>query len=263
MKRSFPTLWTFSAILSLQVLFLLPYDAEARSARKQYSSPDVIRWDFENSRLEDGIPSGWEYKGKMGTPDVTYALVKDADTGEQVLKITSKKATGVLLRELAVNFEEYPWIRWRWKAGLLPSGADARVKSKDDQGIALYIGYGTFRQKSISYTWETMTPKNATGKSVYNGLVTVFWTCLRNQDDPKDTWVVEQRNVLEDLKKYLGKYPSDLALSISCNSQYTGTNAVVYLDYIEFRKAPLQEDEKDVAEKTTEESSASESEAGK
>ena len=108
------------------------------------------------------------------------------------MRITADSASGVLLRELKnIDLKKYPWIRWRWKADKLPVNADARIKSKDNQGIALYVGYGKFSRKSISYTWETMTPKNSSGKAKYNGLVTVFWTCLRNRQDGMGNWYIE------------------------------------------------------------------------
>ena len=214
-------------------------------AAAEQVDPSVIRWDFSESRLNrKGIPDNWVYKGKMGTPDVKYDLIPDADTGGKVLKITADRASGVILRELkGIDLKKYPWIRWRWKSDKLPAGADARIKAKDDQGIALYIGYGRFSQKSISYTWETLTPKNSFGKAQYTGIVTVYWTCLRNQLDRMGKWHTEQQNLWLDLQKKLGKIPDKLGLSISSNSQYTDSESVCYLDFIEFRKEPYREDD--------------------
>ena len=123
-----------------------------------------------------------------------------------MLVIRSPKATGVIMADISgIDLAKYPIMRWRWKAVQLPAGADARVKAKDDQGIAIYVGYGRFRQTSCSYTWETVTPKNLTGKAVYNGLVTVHWRSLRNQEDKLNTWYTEEVNLYQDLKEKLGK----------------------------------------------------------
>ena len=167
---------------------------------------EAIRFDFQKTVLdEDGYPAGW---------------------------------TGVIMADISgIDLAKYPIMRWRWKALQLPAGADARVKAKDDQGIAIYVGYGRFRQTSCSYTWETVTPKNLTGKAVYNGLVTVHWRSLRNQEDKLNTWYTEEVNLYQDLKEKLGKVPDGLALSISSNSQYTGTDAKAMIDYIEFCRA--------------------------
>ena len=81
-----------------------------------------------------------------------------------------------------------------------------------------------------------MTPKGETGKSVYNGLVTTYWRSMRDEKDGMNVWYTEERNVRDDIKRLFGtsKLPSGLGLTVSTNSQYTGTKAVCYLEYIEF-----------------------------
>ena len=196
----------------------------------------VRHWDFQSSKLDKkGIPDGWSYRGKPGTPDVKYELVEDKELKHNVLRITSDKASGVIMLEGSdIDLEKYPIMRWRWKAVTLPTGADATVKAKDDQGIAVYVGYGKLTQKSISYNWQTETPKGKSGKSTYNMVVDVDWFTLRDKNDKMDTWFEEEVNVCEDMKNIFKKIPSDWALSISSNSQYTSSKADVYLDYIEF-----------------------------
>ena len=104
----------------------------------------VRHWDFQSSKLDsDKIPDGWSYRGNPGTPDVKYEIVEDKELKHKVLHITSDKASGVIMVDCSdVDLKKYPIMRWRWKAVTLPTGADATVKSKDDQGIAVYVGYG-------------------------------------------------------------------------------------------------------------------------
>ena len=136
-------------------------------------------------------------------------------------------------------------MRWRWKAVTLPTGADATVKSKDDQGIAVYVGYGKLTQSSISYNWQTETPKGKSGSSTYNWVVDVDWFTLRDKNDKMDTWFEEEVNVYDDMMKIFKKIPPSWALSISSNSQYTASKADVYLDYIEFVEKKSDEAKKD------------------
>jgi len=198
---------------------------------------DTIRLDFRTKVMEDDAPAGWEYRGKIGTKDAVFGIVRDRETGTRVLKMTADCATGVILYDMEnIDLEKYPVMRWKWKVEVLPTGADARIKAKDDQGISLYIGYGRFKQTSVSYAWQTVTPKGSTGKSVYNGLVTTYWRSMRDEKDGTNVWYTEERNVRDDIKRLFetDEIPSGLALSISTNSQYTGTRAVCYLEYIEF-----------------------------
>ena len=207
----------------------------------------VRHWDFQNVKLDkEGIPDGWSYRGKPGTPDVKYEIVEDKELKHKVLHITSDKASGVIMVDASdVDLKKYPIMRWRWKAVTLPTGADATVKSKDDQGIAVYVGYGRISQSSISYNWQTETPKGKSGSSTYNWVVDVDWFTLRGKNDKKDTWFEEEVNVYDDMNKIFKKIPSSWALSISSNSQYTESKADVYLDYIEFVEKKAAEAKKD------------------
>ena len=207
----------------------------------------VRHWDFQNVKLDkEGIPDGWSYRGKPGTPDVKYEIVEDKELKHKVLHITSDKASGVIMVDASdVDLKKYPIMRWRWKAVTLPTGADATVKSKDDQGIAVYVGYGRISQSSISYNWQTETPKGKSGSSTYNWVVDVDWFTLRDKNDKKDTWFEEEVNVYDDMNKIFKKIPSSWALSISSNSQYTESKADVYLDYIEFVEKKAAEAKKD------------------
>ena len=207
----------------------------------------VRHWDFQNVKLDkEGIPDGWSYRGKPGTPDVKYEIVEDKELKHKVLHITSDKASGVIMVDASdVDLKKYPIMRWRWKAVTLPTGADATVKSKDDQGIAVYVGYGKLTQSSISYNWQTETPKGKSGSSTYNWVVDVDWFTLRDKNDKKDTWFEEEVNVYDDMNKIFKKIPPSWALSISSNSQYTESKADVYLDYIEFVEKKAAEAKKD------------------
>lgn len=217
--------------LMLAALFLTPF------LFGNLTAGGPIRLDFQRKMINDNAPTGWKYRGKFGTDDAVFQLVRDPESGKRVLKMTADKATGVILYDMKdIDLEKYPVMRWKWKVEVLPTGADARVEEKDDQGISIYIGYGRFSQTSVSYAWQTVTPKGETGKSVYNGLVTTYWRSMRDEKDGMNVWYTEERNVRDDIKRLFGtsKLPSGLGLTVSTNSQYTGTKAVCYLEYIEF-----------------------------
>ena len=66
-------------------------------------------------------------------------------------------------------------------------------------------------------------------------MVKVKWFSLRNQQDGDGkTFFVEQRNVAEDFKQAFGSLPGKIGIGISCNSQYTASQAQANLDWIEF-----------------------------
>ena len=66
----------------------------------------------------------------------------------------------------------------------------------------------------------------------------VFRTCMRNKKAVLSRWYEEERNVVEDFKKAFGRAPQgDCALTVGANSQYSKSDTLVEIDYIEFRPA--------------------------
>jgi len=236
-----------AAILAAMAAFLAPIQAGAADEKNPSAQPapqaPSFRIEFADYQLNDPstYPKDWKFKGKWGTPPPSFYVVQDPESGRKVLKIEAKKASGSILYNLTgkVDLKKTPIVRWRWKAAILPSGADGRAGGKDDQAIGLYFGCGSLTRKSVAYRWETLTPLEEEGSSTYGaGIVSARWHCLRNQNDPLGKWIVEERNLAEDFKKDFGELPQDIALSVASNSQYTSSEAEAYLDYVEFLPPP-------------------------
>jgi hypothetical protein len=204
-----------------------------------------FRVDFSDYKLADDpsqCPKGWSFQGKWGAPSAFLYVIKDPVTGAKVLKMDSDKAMGSILFSLVdkLDLSKTPIMRWKWKVVTLPATADGREPSKDDQAIGIYVGCGRILRKTVSYRWETETPLNAEGNATYGaGMVSVKWHCVRNKESPLNTWLVDERNLAEDFKRDFGEVPKDTAMNVSINSQYTGTKAEAYLEYVEF--LPLSE----------------------
>lgn len=187
------------------------------------------------------MPDAWKVRTKPGTSPAVFTAAKDPATGETFLNMAATNASASLVTDPEhLDPQKAPVIRWRWRVAVFPQGADGRNPDKDDQAIGVYISTGSFlRQRSIAYRWETDTPVGAEGTTTYAaGVVSVKWICLRNrQSSDGKTFLVEERNFLEDFRKAYGFEPKQIGISISCNSQYTGTTAEAQLDWMEFLPA--------------------------
>jgi hypothetical protein len=185
------------------------------------------------------IPPGWSVEGKPFTKASVFEIQNNPETpGHQWLSITSEKASASLLSNypLPVDLKKTPILRWRWRATVLPPGADGRDPDKDDQVIGLYISSGTrFKQQSIAYRWETQTPVGSEGSVRYANLFAVKWFTIRNENHADGrTFFIEERNIAEDFEKAFGSVPDQIGIGISCNSQYTDSKSEAQLDWIEF-----------------------------
>jgi len=193
---------------------------------------------------ETALPDNWVLKTKPGTKSAIFTVKKHPENSSYFLHMEADKASGSLVTQAdAVDLRKTPYFRWRWKAGKLPEGADGRIKNRDDQAIGIYIGAGNpLSNKSISYRWDTDTPRGESGSAVYGlGAIKTKWYTLRNKEDVSNgAWITEERNVAEDFKNAWGFYPAKVYISVSCNSQYTGSSASADLDWVEFRQAPVK-----------------------
>jgi hypothetical protein len=191
------------------------------------------------------IPSEWRVYGKPFTRASVFEPQENpAQPGQRWLSATSENASASLLSDypLPIDLKKTPIIRWRWRATVLPPGADGRDPGKDDQVIGLYVSSGNkIRQQSIAYRWETKTPVGSEGTIRYANLFAVKWFTLRNETHADgETFFIEERNVAEDFEKTFGAIPDQIGLGISCNSQYTDSRSAAQLDWIEFVAPPTQ-----------------------
>ncbi len=212
---------------------------------------DIPAWKedfpFSGANGEKTLPKGWDLKTKIGIPAAEIYLAKEEKDNSSFLRMESDRSSASIICKLEkINLRETPILRWRWKVNVLPEGADGRYEKKDDQPIGIYLGNGNvFLKKSVSYRWDTDTPKGSEGNCVYGvGTIKIKWFTLRNKEDASGEWFIEERNVAEDFYKAWGYYPEDVYVSISCNSQYTGGKASADLNWIEIASVSTQKDKK-------------------
>ncbi len=221
-------------------------DAAAVKTGALVETPAAWREDFSPSRGggHGGFPSGWVLKGKPGTKKAEFFVASGDDSGKFYLSMNSDRSSASVLTDASgIDLTKTPIMRWRWKADILPEGADGRIRSRDDQAIGLYVGAGSvIDNRSISYRWDTDTPRNTEGSSIYGfGTVKIKWITLRNKSDfVPGRWLIEERDVAKDFKKAWGYIPDKIYLSVSCNSQYTNSRSAAGLEWIEFRPAAAE-----------------------
>ena len=189
-------------------------------------------------------PKGWDVKGVPGRSKALFTS-GHADGTNFVLRMTSDDASATFKSgKLQIDLNKTPLMRWRWKALVLPEGADGRIETLDDQAVGLYVSTGSMlKQKCVAYRWETDTPKGHSGRAKYGaGIVSIFWVSVRNKEDlaagsDSDGWFIDEANVAEAFEKAYGNIPDTIGLGISCNSQFTGTKAEALVDWVEFLPA--------------------------
>ncbi len=208
-------------------------------------------WNKFTKKKDKKFPTDWVLKGtKWGVPSTNFYIQEDKKLKQNILVVDANKSTSTIIYNLSdkVDLNKTPIMRWSWKVEKFPTKADGRKSKTDDQVLGIYIGSGSFRQKSVAYRWETETPKNHEGTTSYGGgFVAVKWFAINNKKDKTDTWITVERNVALDYKKAYKFIPKDFAITIAGNSQYTKSHGIGMVAFIEFLEKPTIKKEKSIA----------------
>jgi hypothetical protein len=211
--------------------------AAALSLDAQSRSVVVEDWSRQPAG-KTGIPEGWQGQN-WGSPKYDFRIVTESP--KQVLHLRSQNEGSTISKEIKVDLREFPVLEWRWKVAVLPTGGDSRKKATDDQAAQLYVVFPRFpqavRSRIIGYVWDSTAPAGTTVRSEKTGTVT--YVIVRSGSTGLGTWITETRNVAEDYKRIYGEDPSEPAgaVSISIDSNDTGSSAESYIGEIVFRRS--------------------------
>ncbi len=203
------------------------------------------------------FPEGWKPLKFQNIEKMTrYSLVKDGDT--VVVKAVSEASASGLIRELKIDPREYPFLQWRWKIGNILKKGNVKTKEGDDYPARIYVAfeydpkklnffektkYNTYRilygkyppLRAINYIWESSAPKGTAVPNPYAGRVLMI--VVESGREKIDQWVREERNVLEDYKKFFGEDPPPISgVALMTDTDNTGESASAYYGDIFFRK---------------------------
>jgi hypothetical protein len=84
-----------------------------------------------------GVPDGWLGGQTWGLPQ--HDMTVEENDGHRVLHLKSKIESSTIRKDIKgkVNLKETPILEWTWKAVVLPTNADCRKKTADDQAAQL------------------------------------------------------------------------------------------------------------------------------
>jgi len=197
--------------------------------------PAVRSFDFDDPAA---VKNSWVVEGKqLGVPLTEFHIVNcpSARNGK-ALAVSARGSSGLLVTQVPESiWRNFPVLRWRWRVIKKVSFSG---KELDDQAAVVYFGDGTMISKfMVGYRWEHFRPLGDEGQVAYTGTL-VRRICMRNAQAVPGKWYVEERNVVEDFKRAFGRLPrGNCGLTIGGNSQYSGSETLVQIDYIEFRPA--------------------------
>jgi hypothetical protein len=206
----------------------------------------------------NGPPAGWQpLTFKKIERQTVYKLVKDGES--VVVRAVSEASSSGLTREIRIDPRDYPIIQWRWKVANVYKNGDVSKKEGDDYPARIYITfeydagkvgilekatyeaarllYGRYPPiGAINYIWESRAPKGTIVPNPYTDRVRMVVT--ESGAERLNTWVTEERNLLEDYKAAFGEEPSLISgVAIMTDTDNTKETATAYYGDILFKKA--------------------------
>ena len=184
-----------------------------------------------------GIPPGWQGQ-KWGDPRYDFTVIEDG--GDKALQLKSADDSSTISKEIKVDVKQYPILEWTWKVVTLPPHGHARKAEADDEAAQLYVTFprfpSTVRSRIIGYIWDSTEPAGASFQSAK--VSSVHFIVVRSGSADLGKWITEKRNVHEDYRKIYGENPGESvgAISLSINSQNTGSKAESFFGKILFKK---------------------------
>ena len=175
----------------------------------------------------------WQVRVNHGQP--VFGVCADHDV--PCLHLKSVKASFGLEHRVDVMPSQMPYLTWRWKVTQLPSGADFRRSTADDQAAQLLVAFNDNR--IITYIWDTTAPKGTAQAASAIPLLHIFAVVCESGAANANRWITETHNVAADFERAYGRpAPRVKGLRIQINSQHTGTVAESYFGEVAFRSTP-------------------------
>jgi hypothetical protein len=212
---------------------------------------------FSAAASEEDFPAGWEQLTfKKITRHTEYTLVKE--NGVIVVKAVSNASASGLIYRIKIDPRTYPIIKWRWKVTNTLKKGDVSKKMGDDYPARLYIAfeydpkklsffertqytairllYGEYPPNAaITYIWGSKAPRGTIVSNPYANRVKMI--VVESGESRLNTWVEEERNVLEDYKAAFSQEPPMIgAIMIMTDSDNTQESAISYFGDIIFKQ---------------------------
>jgi hypothetical protein len=229
--------------------------------------------DEKGSREIDTFTSS----GQAGELDGWQSFDNDIDEcyeiGEEennyFLKARTKDRGSIIAKSCTYSLKEFPVITWKWRALLLPEGADERYKHSGDSVAGIYIIFPSIinpgnianklgfklpvpdrlKPECIKYVWSASLPIGTVIDSPYAKKTKIV--VLQNATSPLNKWVREEVNVYADYRRFFNKEPEEVqAVGILTDADDTSSEAMADYDDIFLKKFPSPQ-VKSATEETT------------
>lgn len=164
-----------------------------------------------------------------------YRIVQEENSSR--LRAFASSSASACYKELRVDLEKTPWIKWSWKIEKTFGDIAEQKKDGDDFPARLFViaddGKSMWKNPVLNYIWANNTPPGTHWPSAYGSNIIMIPVVYGSRNAGQ--WVTHHRNVKEDFKKLFGldcRYVKLVALMTDTDS--TGLSTTTYYGDIYF-----------------------------
>lgn len=159
----------------------------------------LVIGDFSN-----GVLRNWQETKFSGHTEYDLTNID----GVSVLRARSRRAASGLIIKQKVDLYSTPVLNWRWRIDQPLANDRERERSGDDFAARLYVvakdGILFWNTRALNYVWASNEPAGQLWPNPFAGEHAMM-LALRSGDTPPGSWVIEKRNVFEDLMRVFGR----------------------------------------------------------
>ena len=177
--------------------------------------------------------SGWDENSFSG--HTLYKVIQNDN--HPVLKATSNHSASGYVKKIKVDLTKTPYLNWHWKIDNILHNVDERTKSGDDYPARVYVvisgGLFFWRTHALNYVWSSNQPVGSHWPNAFTGNAILI--AQESGAEHVGQWVTEKRNILEDIKRYLGMDATHIdAVAIMTDTDNSGQTATAYYQDVYF-----------------------------
>jgi hypothetical protein len=203
------------------------------------SSPCLDAENTSNKLIIGNFSSGSinEWESKAFKDETKYQLTQL--DGTTVLKAESAQSASGLFKKQHIDLKKTPILNWRWRTENQLGNLNEQAKSGDDYTARIYVvvsgGLAFWDTKAINYVWASTSPKGKVWPNAYAIDDSMTMIALRSSTDKTGSWYTEKRNILADLKQFIGDDIDYIdAIAIMTDTDNSKGTAIAYYGDIYF-----------------------------
>ncbi len=176
------------------------------------------------------FPSGWKtYPFQKNKAHQIYKVVEE--NGAKYIQAVDHKDLSVpIFKDVFWDTQKYPYLKFKWRARLLPKGARESSPETNDSACGLYVGWS--RSHALKYVWSSsLSPGTYWAKNPGKFVVVV----LNSGEKSLGQWQEVSLKIPEEHQKYFQKPMEGSPEGIGLLTDGNATHQPAECDYADFR----------------------------